>query len=78
MTKNEMTVLKMNILGGMNEYVKNLSDENAYMAWIDIVPDECTEDDLLFIATDDELWADTCRLFGSLVKRYSDTEITKD
>ena len=78
MTKNEMIVLKMNMLGGMNEYIKNLSDEDAYMRWINFVPDECDEDDLLFIATDEELWTDTCKLFGRLVGKYSNTETIND
>lgn len=65
---NEMTTLKMNLLGGMNEYIKKMGDESIWMSWIMLVPDECTEDDLQFIAEDEELWADTCRLFDILVR----------
>lgn len=68
----EMTILKMNILGGMNEYIKNLNDENAYMTWIYVVPDECDEEDLRTIAEDSELWVETCRLFGRLVEQYGE------
>lgn len=64
---SEMTTLKMNLLGGMNEYIKEMGDESIWMRWIMLVPDECTEDDLQFIAEDEELWTDTCKLFGKLV-----------
>lgn len=68
MTENEVKVLKMNILGGMNEYILNLGDEDIWETWIALgVPDAATEDDLEFIATDEETWVEVCRLFGRLV-----------
>ena len=49
-------LLKMNILGGMNELVKKMNDEKAYYNyWIDLVPDEATEEDLQDIAECEEL-----------------------
>ena len=66
----ELTLLKMNLLGVMDSYVRELGDENIWEVWIAIgVPDGATEDDLQFIAEDDELWRDTCDLFGRLIKR---------
>ncbi len=67
-TPNEMTVIKMNLLGGMYEFIGQ--DEDAYAEWIALCPDEPTEDDLKEIAEDDELWVSACELFGRLVKRY--------
>ena len=64
-------VLKMNLLGGMNDYICNeLGDEEAWMRWINIVPDQCTEEDLEYIASDKMLWVDACLLFGDLVNGY--------
>lgn len=72
MTRNELEVLRMNLVGGMNEYVKCMNDENAYMAWIMIVPDEVTEEDLQDIAEDDKQFNDVCILFGKLIKAFGD------
>lgn len=72
MTRNEFEVLRMNLVGGMNEYVKCMNDENAYMAWIMIVPDEATEEDLQDIAEDDEMFQEVVELFNKLIKRYGD------
>lgn len=72
MTKVEMKTLKMNILGGMHEYIKELGDEGIYETWIEVVPDEPTEDDLAFIAADSDLWRDVCLLFGGLVEMDED------
>lgn len=72
MTRSEFEVLRMNLVGGMNEYVKCMNDENAYMAWIMIVPDEATEEDLQDIANDDEIFQEVVELFNKLIKRYGD------
>lgn len=70
MRMTELTLLKMNLLGGMDSYIRELGDEDIWEAWIaNGVPDGATEDDLRFIAEDDELWRDTCELFGRLIKR---------
>lgn len=72
MTSNELEVLRMNLVGGMNEYVKCMNDENAYMTWVMLVPDEATEEDLQGIAEDDEQFNDVCILFGKLIKKFGD------
>lgn len=63
-------VLRMNILGGMNDYVCNyVEDENLWEYWITIaVPDCATEDDLEIIAEADELWLDCVTAFNKIVK----------
>ena len=66
----ELTLLKMNLLGGMDSYIRELGDEDIWEVWIAYgVPDETTEDDLQSIAEDDESWRETCSLFGQLIKR---------
>ena len=70
MNNYEMSILKQNILGGMNSYIRELGDEDIWEVWIAYgVPDEATEDDLQFIADDDESWRETCSLFGQLIKK---------
>ena len=71
MTKAEMKILRMNILGGMHQYIIEMGDEDIYTAWtMGGVPDEPTEDDLEYIATDNEEWRWCCELFGKLVEKY--------
>lgn len=73
MTKEKLNVLRKNLVKGMNEYIQCLNDETAYYDyWIMLVPDEATEDDLQDIAEDDELFNETCVLFGKLIKKYGD------
>lgn len=68
MTLKEMRV---GFLRQMYEYIiYHIGDEGAYARWICLVPDEPQEDDLEFIAEDDELWVDACVLFGKLAKEY--------
>ena len=42
------------------------------MEWILTVPDQATDDDLMDIATDDELFADACTAFKSAMRDYSE------
>ena len=53
----------------MHELVRLANDENFYMRWIYLVPDEPTNDDFLDIALDEELYADTIKLFKQLVAK---------
>lgn len=74
---NEMidkTLFRMNMLGGMNEYVLNvIGDEDIIDQWITYgVPDSPTEDDLKYIATHDDLWMDVVKEFNCVL------EIAKD
>ena len=65
MTKQEMREL---MLVTMHEYLRTeVSDEDAYMSWINIVPDEPTVEDFKELAEDDEDWKDCVQLFGRLL-----------
>lgn len=71
MKKDKLFQLRFNILNNMNEYVKNIEDENAYYRyWSYIVPDGCKKDDLEEIAEDTELFDDICQCFAKIIKRY--------
>ena len=64
-------VLRMNILGGMNELVAELGDEEVLENWITFgVPDAATEDELKEIAEDDDCFIDICKYFIKLLKKY--------
>lgn len=57
----------------MHEYLQyEVDDEEAYMSWINLVPDEPNSEDFEFIANDIDEWKDCVRLFGSLVKNYDE------
>lgn len=78
-TRNELTVLKANLVGGMNELVKSMNDESAYYDyWIEVVPDEADEEDLMQIAENEELFLMTTTLFAKLVKHFGDDLITEE
>ena len=65
---NEMTILKMNLLGGMNSYLEKIGDEYYLTRWYLTFPDCANEDDLREIAEDEELWKECCELFGNICK----------
>lgn len=62
-------ILKMNLLGGMHDYVMHyIQDENLQDEWLtNGVPDEPSEEDLEFIAEDDELFAHMVYQFSHIV-----------
>ena len=71
MTNTELITLRMNILGGMNEYVlNNVQDENMIVNdWFMVrFPDCATEEDLRTIAEDEELWLDAINSFARCMK----------
>jgi hypothetical protein len=69
MTENEIKVLRMNLLGGMHNYMMHVvQDEDLQDTWLVMgVPDEPSEEDLEFIAEDAEEFSRVVRLFGNLV-----------
>ena len=54
----------------MNDVVKHLNDENAYMHWITVVPDESEQADFEDIADDEELFDEVVYLFKNIMERY--------
>ena len=69
MTENEKKVLKMNLLGGMYDYMMNVvQDEDLQEEWLFLgVPDGADEEDLKEIAEDAQEFARIVLLFGLLV-----------
>lgn len=58
------------IMKAMHTLVMAMNNEDAYMEWIMTVPDEASGDDLMDIATDDELFAEACAAFKSAMQEY--------
>ncbi len=55
-------------LRSMDYLVRMLNDESFYWdSWILIVPNEADEDDLDFIAHDEELWEHICDTFCKIM-----------
>lgn len=67
---NEMITLKMNILGGMHEYVMNqIGDEDLIDYWLREGVCDCPDEDFLeFCASNEETFANICAVFGKIVK----------
>ena len=61
---------RIDLIRGMNAIVISMNNENAYMRWINIVPDQCDDDDLEYIAESDELFTETVQLFVKIMKWY--------
>lgn len=69
MTK-EMKMIRMNMLGGMDSYIRELGDESIWEAWIVTgVPDEATEEDFESIAEIEEDFVYMVALFNKLIQR---------
>ena len=75
---------RVKLLKAMDEIVGDISDENAYAWWIEIVPDQASNDDFEYIAEDQKLCDEVCRRFALIMSRYvvrdykQDVEIDED
>lgn len=67
---NEVKMLRANLLGGMDSYIKNVvGDEEVWGAWIELgVPDECDEETLMEIAEDESEFIRITEVFSSLIR----------
>lgn len=80
MTKNELYVLRANLLGGMDAYVReHISDENYFMEWLELgVPDDASEDTLIEIAGDEKEFNRIVTEFASLLNIFAEEYGTGD
>ena len=80
MTKNEIQVLRANLLGGMDAYVReHLDDENYLMGWLELgVPDGADEEELMEIAGDEEDFNRIVCVFSNLIVNFADEYGTGD
>ena len=62
---------RIELLKGMNQYIIDLGDEEAYDVWFTLgIPDEAT--DYECIAEDLTLWVFVCKVFGDIIKKYDE------
>ena len=56
-------------LTAMHTIMYNANDETIYGAWITVMPDEASKEDIADIALDDELYNECFDLFARLIKK---------
>jgi len=80
MTKNEIQVLRANLLGGMDAYVREVvDDEDYFMEWLMLgVPDGADEEELMEIAGDEADFNRICKVFSHLINTFSEAYSTGD
>ena len=65
---NTKIKLRIDQLKAMNEFVCSANDETLFYEWIEqAIPDEPSESDYEFIASDDVLYNDCVNLFKKIV-----------
>lgn len=73
------TILRMNILGGMNEYIINNLPEEKIENWLIYgIPDGSTEEDFEEFAQDEEFFIYLSGLFYRLTSRAFEDEKEND
>lgn len=75
---SDIAILRQNLLGGMNAYVRELGDEDLWEYWIEVFPDECDEDTLAEIAADDDLWYLCNKTFMRIVRAVTIASRTEE
>lgn len=72
--KTEKTILRVNLLGGMNYYIRNVIDNPHTTAMWNTEgvgqSEDLTEEDLIVIADSDRDWTRACYIFGNLVAGF--------
>lgn len=60
---------RINQLNLMHRFMIEANDENIYMTWILLMPDEPTDEDIEDIAMDDEAYNECFNLFVKLIAK---------
>lgn len=79
MTK-EIQILRANILGGMNEYLKEMIKKDCSIAddlaqWVEILPEDLNEEMLMEIAGNEQKWMQAINCFAGLDRKYHFNEL---
>jgi len=69
---NEVIKARIELLKTFHNNIMNLDDEEAYYGWwiIEGVPDEPTEDDFEFIASNDDEFNEVVALYDKIMEEY--------
>lgn len=62
----EARIIQLNC---MHRLMAEANDENIYMRWIYLIPDEPSNDDIEYIASSDELYNECFDLFVKLITK---------
>lgn len=67
---DEKIIIRMNMLGGMDAYIRNIIGDDEITDRWDMfgVPDGADEPMVMEIAEDDHEWARICSYFGTIVR----------
>lgn len=66
---SEMIKTRMNLLQQMHNFILSIGDEEIYEEWVtSCVPDEPSEDDYEFIASNETLWNEITEKFIQIIK----------
>lgn len=69
MTKNELKVLMMNIVGGMDTLVRQINNEDFIDYWLmEGVPDGAEEEDLEWFVEDEKEFAFLAEVFARVIR----------
>lgn len=70
MKNDEMIILRANILGGFDAYIRDvIGDDDITDRWDMFgVPDGADEEEIMEIAEDEHEWARICGYFGTIVQ----------
>lgn len=60
------------VVSSMHEIIRAFNDEEAYGNWIDLVPDEPSDEDFKFIAGKEELLTEVIDRFRWIIVHYID------
>ena len=58
------------VIKSMHKIICNMNNEEAYLRWIYLVPDEATDDDFRSIASNKNLMADCEQVFCKIIEDY--------
>ena len=74
MTKDELYVLRANLLGGMDAYIREvIDDEDWLMEWLELgVPDGADEAELMEIAEDEVDFNRICGVFADVIDKFTE------
>lgn len=63
--------LRKTFLEEYDRFIRNISDENAWLEWIECgLPDGYDDEDLEFFANDEEEWKEITKLFYEISVKY--------
>ena len=75
MTKKGMIILRANILGGFDDYIRDVIGDDDLTDWWNNygVPDGANEADLMELAEDNEFWKFICEQFGNIILKQKES-----